>query len=94
MFSRVSPSGLIFLNSAAAIVTYFVLPIAFSIVASLWDCAEDIAPWVDLGTSQQPLFDGPAYRTGEQWWQVVTWLTTIWVVLPFLAAESGCCAPS
>ena len=31
--------GLIFLNSAAAIVTYFVLPIAFSIVAALWEGA-------------------------------------------------------
>lgn len=75
--------GLIFLNSAAAIVTYFVLPIAFSIVASLWGALNDIAPWIDLGTSQQPLFDG-SNLTGEEWWQVVTG-TTIWVVLPFLA---------
>ena len=43
----------------------------------------DIAPWIDLGTSQQPLFDG-SNLTGEEWWQVVT-STTIWVVLPFLA---------
>jgi len=75
--------GLIFLNSAAAIVTYFVLPIAFSIVAELWGALSDIAPWVDLGTSQQPLFSG-ANLTGEEWWQVVT-STAIWVVLPFLA---------
>ena len=74
--------GLIFLNSAAAIVTFFVLPIGFSIVASLWEALSEIAPWVDLGTSQQPLFDG-SNLTGEQWWQVVTG-TTIWVVLPFL----------
>jgi len=75
--------GLIFLNSAAAIVTYFVLPIAFSIVASLWGALEDIAPWVDLGTSQTPLFEG-RNLTGEEWWQIVTG-TVIWVVLPFLA---------
>lgn len=75
--------GLIFLNSAAAIVTYFVLPIAFSIVASLWGTLADIAPWVDLGTSQQPLFNGQDL-TGEEWWQIVTG-TLIWVVLPFLA---------
>lgn len=75
--------GLIFLNSAAAIVTYFVLPIAFSIVASLWGELADIAPWVDLGTSQQPLFSGQNL-TGEEWWQIVTG-TLIWVVLPFLA---------
>ena len=80
--------GLIFLNSAAAIVTYFVLPIAFSIVASLWSALNDITPWVDLATGQQPLFSGENLSgetlTGEQWWQLVTG-TTIWVVLPFLA---------
>lgn len=75
--------GLIFLNSAAAIVTFFVLPIAFSIVASLWSALSDIAPWVDLGTSQQPLFQGENL-TGEEWAQVVTG-TLIWVVLPFVA---------
>jgi ABC-2 type transport system permease protein len=75
--------GLIFLNSAAAIVTYFVLPIAFSIVASLWSALADVQPWLDLGTSQQPLFSGES-MTGEEWAQVVTG-TLIWVVLPFLA---------
>jgi len=75
--------GLIFLNSAAAIVTYFVLPIAFSIVASLWSALSDVAPWIDLGTSQQPLFNGQDL-TGEQWAQVATG-TLIWVVLPFVA---------
>ncbi len=75
--------GLIFLNSAAAIVSYFVLPIAFSIVASLWGALQDIAPWVDLGTSQQPLFAGENL-TGEEWWQIVTG-TVIWVLVPFLA---------
>ena len=74
--------GLLFLNSAAAIVTYFVLPTAFSIVASLWGALEDAAPWIDLGTAQQPLFGGQNL-TGEQWWQVVTG-TVIWVVLPFV----------
>ncbi len=75
--------GLIFLNSAAAIVTYFVLPIAFSIVASLWGALQDVQPWLDLGTSQQPLFDG-SNLSGEQWTQLATG-TAIWVVLPFLA---------
>jgi ABC-type transport system involved in multi-copper enzyme maturation permease subunit len=75
--------GLIFLNSAAAIVTYFVLPIAFSIVTSVWSALRDIAPWVDLATSQQPLFSAQ-HLSGEQWGQLVTG-TLIWVVLPFLA---------
>lgn len=75
--------GLIFLNSAAAIVTYFVLPIAFSIVAELWSALNDIAEWVDLGTSQQPLFSAE-HLSGEQWAQLATG-TLIWVVLPFVA---------
>jgi ABC-2 type transport system permease protein len=74
--------GLIFLNSAAAIVTYFVLPIAFSIVATLWGALQDAAPWIDLGTSQQPLFSG-VDLTGEQWAQLAT-SSAIWILLPFL----------
>ncbi|NUR07933.1 MAG: ABC transporter permease [Nocardioidaceae bacterium] len=73
--------GLLFLNSAAAIVTYFVLPTAFSIVAGLWKPLEEAAPWVDLGTSQQPLFSGTDLST-DQWLHLATG-TLIWVVLPF-----------
>jgi ABC-2 type transport system permease protein len=75
--------GLIFLNSAAAIVTYFVVPIAFSIVASLWGALQDAAPWIDLGTSQPPLFSG-VDLTGEQWAQLAT-SSAIWILLPFVA---------
>ena len=74
--------GLLFLNSAAAIVIYFVLPIAFSIVANLWGALKDAAPWVDLSTAQQPLF-GATNITGEQWLHIAT-ATAIWVVLPFV----------
>ena len=74
--------GLLFLISAAAIVTYFVLPIAFSIVANLWGALQDAAPWVDLNTAQQPLF-GATHITGEQGLHLAT-ATAIWVVLPFV----------
>jgi ABC-type transport system involved in multi-copper enzyme maturation permease subunit len=74
--------GLLFLNSAAAIVTYFVVPIAFSIVAELWGPLQDAAPWVDLGTSQTPLFMGENL-SGQEWAQLATG-TLIWVVLPFV----------
>lgn len=73
--------GLIFLNSAAAIVTYFVLPIAFSILTSVWSALRDAQPWIDLGSSQQPLFTGDS-MTGEQWAQLLVG-TLLWVVLPF-----------
>jgi ABC-2 type transport system permease protein len=74
--------GLLFLSSAAAIVVFFVLPTAFSIVASLWSALKQAAPWVDLGTSQQPLFAG-VDLSAEQWWHLVSG-TLIWVVLPFV----------
>jgi ABC-2 type transport system permease protein len=74
--------GLIFLNSAAAIVTYFVLPIAFSILTSVWTALADAQPWIDLGTSQQPLFSADS-MSGQEWAQLLVG-TLIWVVLPFL----------
>jgi hypothetical protein len=75
--------GLVLLNSAAAIVAFFVLPIAFNIVASIWTAMKDIAPWVDLGTSQQPLFMG-VNLTGEEWAQLATG-SALWILLPLLA---------
>lgn len=76
--------GMLLLNTPAAIVTFFVLPIASSIVFSLVEALEDAAPWIDLGTAQAPLFDGAADLTGEMYAQLgVTSL--IWIVLPFVA---------
>lgn len=73
--------GLLFLNSAAAIVTSFVLPIAFSIVAGLWSALEKAAPWVDLGTSQPVLYSGD-HLVAEDWWHLISG-TMIWIVVPF-----------
>jgi ABC-2 type transport system permease protein len=74
--------GMLLLNSAAAIVAYFVLPIAFSIVTSIINGLQDVQPWIDPGTAQTPLFGADAL-TGEEWAQVAT-TTLIWVVLPGL----------
>ena len=57
--------------------------IAFSIVTSIWTALKDVQPWIDLGTSQTPLFSGDA-MTGKEWAQLAVG-TLIWVVLPFLA---------
>jgi ABC-type transport system involved in multi-copper enzyme maturation permease subunit len=73
--------GLLFLNSAAAIVTFFVLPTAFSIVANVWSFLSDRAAWIDLGTAQSPLFDEGSL-SGKEWAQLLV-TTTIWVVIPF-----------
>lgn len=75
--------GLLFLNSAAAIVIYFMLPTIFSIVANVWGPLADRAAWFDISSAQAPLFEPGANMSGEQWAQVAV-TALIWVVLPFL----------
>ena len=74
--------GLLFLSSSPAITSYFVLPTAFNIVGSLWHSLATVQPWIDLWTSQTPLFKG-THISGEGWAQIGT-STLIWVVLPFV----------
>ena len=74
--------GLLFLNSAPAIVSYFVLPTALNIVGSLWTPLHDVQPWIDLWAAQAPLFTADDLTT-EQWAQIGT-SNLIWVVLPFV----------
>lgn len=78
--------GLIFLNTPAAIVVFFVVPIASSIIFSLVSGLADAAPWVDLGTAQEPLFssfEGDVTLSGEEYAQLGT-TTLIWIVIPFI----------
>jgi ABC-type transport system involved in multi-copper enzyme maturation permease subunit len=74
--------GLLFLNSAAAIVTYFVLPTVFSIIANVWSFLSDKAAWIDFGTAQNPLFN-PGELSGKEWAQLAV-TGTAWVILPFV----------
>jgi ABC-type transport system involved in multi-copper enzyme maturation permease subunit len=74
--------GLLFLSSAAAIVTSFLLPLAFSIVANVWSLLQDKAPWIDLSTALGPLVD-VGNLTGREWAQYAV-TTTVWVVIPFV----------
>lgn len=78
--------GLLILNSAAAIVTFFVLPTAFSILTSLWSKMSDIQPWADLGFSSQKLYTQPG-MSGEEWWQLASGVA-IWVVLPLVLGSA------
>jgi ABC-2 type transport system permease protein len=75
--------GLLFLNSAFAIVLYFVLPTVFSILFNTVPALQDSAPWIDFGTAQGPL-TSVGNLTGQEWAQLAV-TATIWVVLPFLA---------
>jgi ABC-type transport system involved in multi-copper enzyme maturation permease subunit len=74
--------GLLWLNTAAAIVTSYALPIAFSILTSLITSFHKVQPWVDPGTAQTPLQSGQ-HLSGDEWAHVLT-TSLIWVVLPFV----------
>lgn len=76
--------GLILLNTPAAIVAFFVLPIASSIIFGTVPALEDLAPWLDLQSAQQPLLDGDFSIDGEQLAQLGA-TSLIWIVLPFVA---------
>jgi ABC-2 type transport system permease protein len=70
--------GLVILNSAGAIATFFVLPTAVSLVTMMWKALEDVAPWIDFDSGV--LLQGTTL-TNEQWAQFgVTSL--IWIALP------------
>jgi ABC-2 type transport system permease protein len=75
--------GMLLMNSAAAIVLYFVIPGAFSLLFELVSSLKDAAPWLDLGTAQQPLMDDHSL-TGTQWSHILV-TATIWIVVPLIA---------
>jgi hypothetical protein len=72
--------GLLLMHSAAAIVLYFVLPTIWSVLFLLVDWLADIAPWVDLGASADPILEGESLTGGD--WLHVAVAGTLWVLLP------------
>jgi len=75
--------GMLLMNTAAAIVLFFVLPTVTGIVFGLVERLADVAPWIDLGTAQAPLFTTGTVD-GEEWLQLLT-SSLIWIVLPLAA---------
>lgn len=77
--------AMLLMNTAAAIVGYFVytlvLPIVVGVVGSLVHWFADLAPWIELNTAQIPLFTGDFSPTGEEWARIAT-AGFIWLVLP------------
>ena len=71
--------GMLFKNTPAAIVVYFILPTAWSILGSMVSWLQSAAEWLDMQHTMQPLFSGSL--TGEQWAQLGT-SVSLWVVLP------------
>jgi ABC-type transport system involved in multi-copper enzyme maturation permease subunit len=75
--------GMLFMNTAAAIVLFFVysfvLPGLFAAGAALMDWFKDLRPWIDFASAQGPLYD--ATMTGKDWAQFAV-SGLIWFVLP------------
>ena len=74
--------GLVILNSAGAIATFFILPTALGIVASLWKALAEVAPWIVLNTATGPLIEART-MTGEEWAHLGV-ASLIWIALPLL----------
>ncbi|MDX6296865.1 MAG: type transport system permease protein [Nocardioidaceae bacterium] len=73
--------GMLFMNSAAAIVTFFVAPIAWSALFGLVSWLQGAAPWVDLNSASSPLFNHD--MTGQAWLHLGV-AVSLWVVAPLL----------
>ena len=75
--------GMLIRNSAAGLVTYFVITLLVPTVSGLLAASQqwfaDLQPWVDLNYAQGFLFEG--MHTGAQWAHVVT-TVALWIVLP------------
>jgi ABC-type transport system involved in multi-copper enzyme maturation permease subunit len=72
--------GLAFMNSALAIVMYFVIPIGWSILGETISALDKPADWLDLGRPMAILADSGAAMTGTNWAQLGT-ATAVWVGL-------------
>ena len=74
--------GMVLLNSPLAIVLYFVLPIVFSTVTSLFSRIRESVSWVDANAQLEALVSGDP--SAGQWWRLLT-SCLIWVGLPIAA---------
>lgn len=73
--------GMLLMNTAAAIVLYYVLPIAWNVLFSMVGTLESAAPWLDLTSATAPVYSGDALQGGD--WAHIAVSGTIWVLLPF-----------
>ncbi len=71
--------GLLFGNTAVAIVSYLVLPTAWAIVGSLVTRLSTVALWLDLARASEPLVAG--HMTGTSWAHLAA-AAGLWVALP------------
>jgi len=73
--------GLLFANTAVAIVSYVILPTAWAIAGSLVTRLDAVAQWLDLTRTDQSLVAGQ--MTGTLWAHLAA-AAGLWVVLPIV----------
>jgi ABC-type transport system involved in multi-copper enzyme maturation permease subunit len=73
--------GLLIMHSAAAIVTYFVLPTVVGIVVEVVSSLHGPAEWFDPNRSTPPLAEGTIHGAG---WAHLGVTAAIWVALPLV----------
>ena len=77
--------GMLIINTAAAIVLYFVysfvLPGVFAVLSSVSSWFEDLRPWVDFNIAQAPLLTGDL---GAVDWPQFAVSGAVWFLLPLL----------
>jgi hypothetical protein len=71
--------GAVFLASGPAIVVYFVLPTAWTILGQSISGLKDVAGWLDMNTTTQPFFTDSV--SGEDWLRLAV-SAVVWVLLP------------
>jgi ABC-2 type transport system permease protein len=71
--------GMLLMNSALAIVVYFMLPTVWGVVGEMVKALQTPAQWLDLGVTMQPLLEGS--MPGQAWAKLAT-ASAVWVLLP------------
>lgn len=71
--------GMILLNTPAALVSYYILPTALSLVAMLVSWMRTPAQWLDMNSTTQPLMMGS--MDGDAWAKLAV-SSLVWVIVP------------
>lgn len=71
--------GAVLMNSATAIVLYFVIPTAWTLLGSMVSALETPAKWLDLTVTSAPLLEDA--MTAQSWARLST-SVALWVLLP------------
>jgi ABC-2 type transport system permease protein len=74
--------GMLLMNSALAIVLYFLLPTVWSVLTNMISALRTPAEWLDLGITSQPLTDNT--MSGSDWPRLAA-SVGVWLVVPLAA---------